>query len=362
MFIKSSQILLGATLCVASLSCVSAASVTRDEFTVDVTVKAANRDLAYAQAVPEAARVLVARAVPTASPLYGQAVRQFSVAELRPLKILREYAVAGGVQMVVQVAAKRGAAERALVKAQPQLAQKRIAVLIPEAIIRRPTPDPAAETEIVRAFIEGGLRVVDPGQQKLNATREVLRASKLSSAAIADVKTRLNADVLVTGEAFAEETATMRGGLEGYTARLEIKIVDLASGQILHSEAFQGSGIGASDSLAGKTALMNVGRKAAQTVPSSLIRSWQKEATTATVATVVRIQPPITFAEVNELSRQLKAQGVSDVATRSVDKGGAVLNMQYNKSISDLAALLEKTGFVVESLSGGEITIKANNR
>lgn len=71
-----------------------------------------------------------------------------------------------------------------------------MSVLIPEAILRRPVPDPAAETEIMRALIEAGYRVVDPGQQQRNAERNLLRGQDLN--ALPDLQTRLNADYLVT--------------------------------------------------------------------------------------------------------------------------------------------------------------------
>lgn len=356
---------IAATLLIAPVSTVAIAKVTADQHTkseviTEVTVSAANRNLAYAQAVPEAVRQLVAKAVPVSNPLYAQAIQKFSAAQARPLKIVREQAVSNGVRMVVQVAVQRGAVERAIIQAKPALAQKRIVVLIPEAILRRPTPDPAAETELVKGFIEGGLRVVDAGQQKLNAGREILRAGSLSSEAIAQVKTRLNADILVTGEAFAEEYGAVAGGLRGYTSRLEVKVIDLASGQILHSEAFQGSAAGATDSLTGKTALMNVGRKAAASIPSAVIKAMHSDGkTTARVAAVVRVASPVTFAQIKDFSAKLKQQkDIADVVSRSLDEAGAVLEVQYQGDTASLVSLLEDFGATIKGFTGNEVTIQ----
>lgn len=48
----------------------------------------------------------------------------------------------------------------------------------------------------MRALIEAGYRVVDPGQQQRNAERNLLRGQDLN--ALPDLQTRLNADYLVT--------------------------------------------------------------------------------------------------------------------------------------------------------------------
>lgn len=238
----------------------------------------------------------------------------------------------------------------------PQVAQARFAVLIPEAILRRPVPDPAAETEIMRAMIGSGYRLVDPGTQKRNAERELLRGQDLN--ALPDLQSRLNADFLITGEAFAEEYGAVAGGLRGYTARLEVKVIDLASGQIVHSEAYQGSGVGATDAIAGKTALMNVGRKAGQQLPGLLNQVLQGRSAVAQRAYVVRILTPASFSQVNALAKKLKAAGAHDVMVRSVDSGGALLEVVADGGTSDVAALLEGQGLTVTGLTGNEISVR----
>lgn len=242
------------------------------------------------------------------------------------------------------------------VRLDPQVAQARISVLIPEEIIRRPVPDPAAETEIMRALIEAGYRVVDPGTQKRNAERNLLRGQDLN--ALPDLQTRLNADYLVTGEAFAEEYGAVAQGVRGYTARLEVKVIDLASGQVVYSKAFQGSGVGATDAIAGKTALMNVGRAAGRELPALLNEALQGRTSVAQRAYVLRILTPSTFTQVNALAARLRTQpGVGDVMIRSVDAGGALLEIVSSASAPDLAAYLETLGLSVAGLTGNEISV-----
>lgn len=242
-------------------------------------------------------------------------------------------------------------------KLDPQVSQARISVLIPEEIIRRPVPDPAAETEIMRALIEAGYRVVDPGTQKRNSERNLLRGQDLN--AIPDLQTRLNADYLVTGEAFAEEYGAVAQGVRGYTARLEVKVIDLASGQIVYSKAFQGSGVGATDALAGKTALMNVGRTAGRELPGYLNEALQGRTSVAQRAYMLRILTPVSFTQVNALAGRLRAQpGVGDVMIRAVDSGGALLEIVSADSAPALAARLETLGLEVSGLTGNEISVR----
>ncbi|MFC6591275.1 hypothetical protein ACFP81_04045 [Deinococcus lacus] len=238
----------------------------------------------------------------------------------------------------------------------PQVKQARFSVLIPEEIIRRPVPDPAVETEVMRALTAQGFRVVDAGQQQRNAQRALLRGVDPSS--IPDLSARLNADYLVTGEAFAEEFGTVAGGMRGYTARLELKVIDLASGQVTYSQAFQGSGVGATDAVAGKTALMNLGKAAGQQLPAALNAALSGQSQVAARTFVVRVQPPATFSQVNVLSQRLGAAGASEVMVRAVDSGGAVLDVSFGGSPADLAGQLEKLGLTVVGLTGQEITAR----
>lgn len=248
-------------------------------------------------------------------------------------------------------------AARAILQSQPNLAQTRVAVLIPESILRRPTPDPAAETELVRALIGAGLRVVDLSQSLRSSELQGIRNGDLSGDELRAMLTRLGADVLVTGEAFAEEHPAVLGGTRAYTSRLELKVIDLASGQVLYSQAFQGSGIGVTDSVAGKTALMNVGRVAGTTLPLNLLRALQPGSVTAPRAFIVRIKPPVTFSQLNALIGKLgSTQGLSEVVTRNLDAAGAVINLSYPGNTTELAGLLEASGLTVTGLNGLELT------
>jgi hypothetical protein len=231
-------------------------------------------------------------------------------------------------------------------------------VLISEQIVRRSAPDPAAETELQRALIQNGFRIVDLGQsEKLDAREWLLNANRsrgLSTADILQLATRFRADVLVTGEAFAEEVPAppelARNGFKVYSARLEVKVLDLATAQVITSGAYTANAIGLSDLVTGKAALENAARKAALDVPGKLA-NWASGR-----AYAVRLDNVPSYAALNNLIARLKnAANVTTVTSRQFDSVGAALEVQFTGPPENLAALLETLGLEVTGLSSGEV-------
>jgi hypothetical protein len=237
-------------------------------------------------------------------------------------------------------------------------------VLISEQIVRRSAPDPAAETELQRALIQNGFRIVDLGQsEKLDAREWLLNANRsrgLSTADILQLATRFRADVLVTGEAFAEEVPAppelARNGFKVYSARLEVKVLDLATAQVITSGAYTANAIGLSDLVTGKAALENAARKAALDVPGKLANWASGRSAIAGRAYAVRLDNVPSYAALNNLIARLKnAANVTTVTSRQFDSVGAALEVQFTGPPENLAALLETLGLEVTGLSAGEV-------
>jgi hypothetical protein len=239
----------------------------------------------------------------------------------------------------------------------------KILVLIPEVIIRRVVPDPAAETEVQRALITNGFRVLDIGQtDKLRAREEVLgslRANGLSNGDIVRLGARFKADLFVTGEAFAEEIVPnppefARAGLRGYQARLELKVIDLATGQLAFSNAYTATGVGLVDSVAGKQALENAAKRASVELPQWLNKWLVSFGSGRTFAVVVNNAP--SYGVYSRLISTLKTTaGINSVNSRQFDNVSGILDVQYAGPIEQLADILLNAGLEVDSVSGGEI-------
>lgn len=280
----------------------------------------------------------------------------------RVLRVVSESQNSDTFQITVQVAVSRGPLEQQVKAFLARKGDPRIMVLIPEEIIRNPVPDPAAETEVMRALIQGGYRVVDVRQTERLLTRDQLRHGNLDAQALREMGTRFQADLLITGEAFAEELPTMpeaiRGsGMQAYNARLEVKIIDLATAQVIYSGAFHAGGIGATDGIAGKTALANAALKATPELPRTILTWLSGQGQGAGRTFTIKITALPNFRAVTDFTAALRATaGISSVSQRHFDQGGAVIEVEYEGSPEELAALLEDFNLTVTGLSAGEIT------
>lgn len=335
----------------------SATAIRPTETTAEVTAVAPTRDAALRQAITLGIDALLAQAVTPGSPA-AQRIRQaLPDAQARIVRIRREGTTPQGYTVTAVIALPAGTVERAVIAQTPELAQLRIAVLIPESILRRPVPDPAAETELARALLGAGLGVVDLPTTLQGTDRDLAQSAALDDAARRALQARLGADLLVTGEAFAEEYGAVTS-TRAYTSRLEVKVIDLSTGQVLYSQALQASGIGATDAVAGKTALMNAGIAAGAVLPGALLRALESGAPARPRAYVVRIQAPVTFERVDALRQALGTQdGVSGAHLRTLDAAGAVLDVTFTGTAGALATRLTAAGTVVIGISGLDVTV-----
>jgi len=287
---------------------------------------------------------------------FEQRITKISSGIGRVVGIVNEGSSGETYTVTVRVAVSKVSLERELKQFLTRKGDPRIVVVIPEVILRRVVPDPAAQTEMIRALVAAGYRVVDNDQTRALAQRELVRDGQLDDQARRDIASRFQADVLLTGEAFAEEAGTVLGQ-RGYTARLELKAVDLATGQVFFSNAYTGTGLGMTDAVAGKTALQNTAQLAAPSLPGALLAWLSGNSQAAARAFTVRLLNAPSFSVFNATLAALRGvSGVSAVNSRQFDAASAVVEVQYDGSAEDLATQLEALRLTVSGLSAGEIT------
>ncbi|MDR2462525.1 MAG: CsgG/HfaB family protein [Verrucomicrobiales bacterium] len=112
-----------------------------------------------------------------------------------------------------------------------------ISVSIGEHHLNRSVPDPAVQTEFIRTLQVLGFDVVSAGEQPAR-----------------------RADVTVSGEAFSE-LGMRRGNLVACRARVEITVVDRATGKLLFTERETAAATDLAESVAAKQALENAAAK-----------------------------------------------------------------------------------------------------
>jgi len=278
-------------------------------------------------------------------------------------RILEEGKKDGVYVVKAQVAVSRGAIEDELRALLVRKGDPRILILIPEVVLRRPVPDPAAETELTRALVEAGYRVVDMQQiERLNSREMILHSLKRANTReMVQIAQRFNADILITGEAFAQEVtnpppALVKAGLRSYQARLEIKAIDVATGQIFYSNAYTAGGAQIADATAAKTAIQNAARIAVKELPEVLARWIANAGKTAARAYVIRVSGFKKFQTYRKLLDKLRALGgVSEVVSRQYSSVSSEIEVVFDGSPEDFAILLEEIGLRVTGLSTGEI-------
>ena len=119
----------------------------------------------------------------------------------------------------------------------PEGRRPTIMVHIPEQHIGRPISDPAAETELAMIFRECGFKVNDD-------------------------KSAARSEYALEGEAFSER-GMQKGNLFSCRARVEVKLRNLATGELVTADRQVSSGVDLGEHIAAKSALQNAARELA---------------------------------------------------------------------------------------------------
>lgn len=188
------------------------------------------------------------------------------------------------------------------------LARPRLLVLLPESHLNRIVPDPAGETELVEWLLACGFPVASAeyagveaptpaaqwesetdvrirrpnlrdGVQWLISSRSIFSFATGGMSKDADKLLEI-ADVLILGQGISERAST-RSGIQSCKARLELKAIDIKTGEVLLSKSTYGAGLDVAEHIAGKRALQAAGRQMAIDLIPGLAQRWAE------------IQPPV---------------------------------------------------------------------
>ncbi|HHX41329.1 MAG TPA: hypothetical protein GX715_15315 [Armatimonadetes bacterium] len=215
----------------------------------------------------------------------------------------------------------------------------RVMVIIPEQHISTPVPDPAAETEFIRQFVNAGYKVID---QKRYAELRQQNAARLKDPAVAaEIGRKMGADIVITGEAFSQRVVPdVVPGMVSCRARVEVRAILADTAEIVAADATEGPGADLVESVSAKKALQNTAKKLAPLfvrditlLPASESRNVQ-----------IEVSIFASFTKAARFERAVRSlPGVTKVSRESYDEGVLVLNVESDaESAEDFALVLEE--------------------
>ena len=227
---------------------------------------------------------------------------------------------------------------------QEAMRKPRIMVVIPEQHLRRPIPDPAGETEIIRIFVEKDFKVVDQAQvKKIRQNDQVKAALRGDQKAAAAIGRQYGAEVIIIGEAFSQLIGRELGMI-ACQARVEARAVECDTGDILAVHAKAASAPALTEAVAGKAALQKAGGQLAEYLMTQIVKKWNDKVTNSREVRLVISD--ISFSQLIALENKLKTQfgGVEATHRRSFEQGVAMVDVQYRGDAQQLAEELVRKG------------------
>jgi len=141
-------------------------------------------------------------------------------------------------------------------KGDPPIKKLRMMVVIPEHHLQNPIPDPAGETEMIRLMVQEGFRVVDQAQVKTIRDKDLVkRAIKGDQKELLAIAQSFGAELLLVGEAFSQDVRSVAGRLPACRARIEARIVQCDTADILSAGDAEDGAQDLSPAVAAKAAL-----------------------------------------------------------------------------------------------------------
>lgn len=229
---------------------------------------------------------------------------------------------------------------------------ERVMVMVPEHHLTRYIPDPAAETDIIRNFVEARYRVIDQTQiAAIRSTDRAAAAARGDIAAAQAIGRKFGAEIIVVGEAFSqavEGARTEQSGMRSCRARVEVRMLRTDTGEILAANGVHASGIDATEELAAKKALANAGGQVAKYMLDQLDKRSREDKKEGAPKIVELVVMDIPYAQYAQLKEAMKASitGIQNYRQRGYEANRAELEVEYGGADAQaLADALATTKF-----------------
>lgn len=251
----------------------------------------------------------------------------------------------------------------------------KVMVIVPETHLQRVIPDPAGETEILRKLIESGFRAIDPAVYATVRNGASFKDAIKDPLAAAAIGKKFGADILIYGEAFSQHVSTENNTVT-CRARVEVKAVLTASGDIIATNGTHAGGQDIAESTSSKVALRNAGSAMADYLltqfcskdlnivtpaqPKTHSTSNMKNAQQTTIIEINNAN----FVKFNQLTNKLKNTGnVKEIGNKELSNGKGTISVTHLGLTDDIAEVIStiSNDFEVIGVESGKITVKIVN-
>jgi hypothetical protein len=164
-----------------------------------------------------------------------------------------------------------------LPKLSPQN-KPRIMVIIPENYVSHYVPDPSAETEVIKKFVENDFWVVDQARvSEIRYNEESKKASEGDNNVAQSIGKKFDIEILIIGQAISQSAGLPMSGLYQCSSRIEARAIRVDTGQILATNGFMENASDSSLEIASKKSLTEAGNKMGAYLINEIAKKWSSK-------------------------------------------------------------------------------------
>jgi len=229
-----------------------------------------------------------------------------------------------------------------------------------------------AESAIIERFREKGFEFIDEEVAKKEVDRDKAEAALEGDAnAAAAIGRAYQAEVIITGKAFAKSAAAaqpMLAGMHSMQATIQAKAINVDNARILVSKTESAAAVHLDEVAGGTQAIQKAATTLADYMIGEILKRWGTELTSGMTVTL-RVRGLKSFNDLTDLINALKyeVRGVKAVRQRDFSGGTALLDVETRGDAQSLARELsmkdlEKFAVQVTGQTQNKVNIKVSKK
>lgn len=210
----------------------------------------------------------------------------------------------------------------------------RIMVVIPEKNLGQSVARPVAETEIIKALLAQGFKVVDQSQVSKIRYGDRVKAVVAGDIGLAKkIGLQHGAEIIIVGEAHSEPMEETIVGLISSRGRIDARAIRTDTGEVLAAESKDSTGIDITEVSSGRASIQKASESLTNSLVEQLSAKWNDEVNN--ISSVEFVVNGVTYPQLTKLSSVLLTsfRGVKGIHQRSFTGGRAVMELELTAQI-----------------------------